>query len=107
MFQTRWPESSGDVLTASRQIGTQAFVAGSLKPQYTDPDAMHANINRYQGAFSVDQDVVLMVHPISNPAGVYFPLKVAAGEASLPMQFDEIRETGTTGTLTDVHVFPY
>lgn len=107
MYQKRFMESSDNVLSASVQIGAQTFTAGVLRPQYTTPPDSHKSIVRYQGAYSVDQDVVLMVHPVSNPDGVYFPLKVNAGESSIPMLFDYIVETGTTGTLTDVYVFPY
>lgn len=106
MLTKKWPSSENDILTAAIKIGSQAFSSGSLKPQFTGKDINHTDIQRYQGAYSVDQNVVLMVHPVSNPAGEYFPLKVSAGTYSAPLIFDDIIETGTTGTLTDVYVFP-
>lgn len=96
-----------ELLRAAIKIGSQDFDANnSLKPKFTSTTEPYSGVVKYQGAFSVDQNVVLMVHPIGNPAGEYFPLKVQAGEYSAPMVFDDIFETGTTGTLTDVYVFP-
>lgn len=96
-----------ELLRASIQIGSQDYDDdGILRPAWSDAAEPFNGIVKYQGAYSVDQNVVLMVHPVGNPDGVYYPLKVQAGEYSAPFIFDYIFETGTTGTLTDVYVFP-
>lgn len=106
MARTYGGEANG-LLKASIAIGAQAYDANhKLIPAWSGATEPFTNVVKFQGAYSVDQNVVLMVHPIGNPDGEYFPLKVQAGEYSAPFIFDYIFETGTTGTLTDVYVFP-
>lgn len=51
-------------------------------------------------------DGVLMVHPVKNGATDYYPLDLTAGGGPVGFMFDQIIETGTTVTLTNVDIFP-